>query len=85
MLRASLILRSRRTGLTEQKEGDQRDGTRQDSFLSELTDEAIGQLGRAATDTLTKMRGCTSGVVEMQPHFMDSDAAAAEFTGNRMN
>jgi hypothetical protein len=50
-----------------------------------LTDEAIGQLGRAATDTLTKMRGCTSSVGEMQPHFMDSAAAAAEFTGNRMN
>jgi len=25
-----------------------------------LTDEAIGQLGRAVTDTLTKMRGCAS-------------------------
>ena len=50
-----------------------------------LTDEAIGQLGRAATDTLTQMRGYTSSVGEMQPHVMDSAAAAAEFTGNRMN
>ena len=27
-----------------------------------LTDEAIGQLGRAVTDTLTQMRGCASKV-----------------------
>jgi hypothetical protein len=33
-----------------------------------LTDEAIGQLGRSVTDTLTKMRGCASNVGEMQPH-----------------
>jgi hypothetical protein len=32
-----------------------------------LTDEAIAQLGRAATDTLTQMRGCTSKVGQMQP------------------
>lgn len=32
-----------------------------------LTDEAIGQLGRAVTDTLTKMRGCASNVGQMQP------------------
>jgi len=32
-----------------------------------LTDEAIGQLGRAVTDTLTQMRGCTSKVGQMQP------------------
>ena len=33
-----------------------------------LTDEAIGQLGRAVTDTLTKMRGCASNVGQMQPY-----------------
>ena len=32
-----------------------------------LTDEAIGQLGRAVTDTLTQMRGCTSKVGQVQP------------------
>jgi len=32
-----------------------------------LTDEAIAQLGRAVTDTLTQMRGCTSKVGQMQP------------------
>ena len=32
-----------------------------------LTDEAIGQLGRAVTDTLTQMRGCASKVGQMQP------------------
>ena len=32
-----------------------------------LTDEAIGQLGRAVTDTLMQMRGCTSKVGQMQP------------------
>jgi len=32
-----------------------------------LTDEAIAQLGRAVTDTLTQMRGCTSKVSQMQP------------------
>ena len=32
-----------------------------------LTDEAIGQLGRAVTDTLTQMRGCASKVGQVQP------------------
>jgi hypothetical protein len=32
-----------------------------------LTDEAIGQLGRAVTDALTQMRGCASKVGQMQP------------------
>ena len=32
-----------------------------------LTDEAIAQLGRAVTDTLTQMRGCTSKVGQMPP------------------
>ena len=32
-----------------------------------LTDEAIAQLGRAVTDTLTQMRGCTSKVGQVQP------------------
>ena len=32
-----------------------------------LTDEAIAQLGRAVTDTLTQMRGCASKVGQMQP------------------
>jgi hypothetical protein len=37
-----------------------------------LTDEAIGQLGRAVTDTLTKMRGCASNVCQMQPYYSDN-------------
>ena len=41
-----------------------------------LTDEAIGQLGRSVTDTLTKMRGCASNVGEMQPHRTLGDNAA---------
>jgi hypothetical protein len=32
-----------------------------------LTDEAIGQLGRAVTNTLTQMRGCASKAGHMQP------------------
>ena len=32
-----------------------------------LTDEAIAQLGRAVTDTLTQMRGCASKAGHMQP------------------
>ena len=32
-----------------------------------LTDEAIGQLGRVVTDTLTQMRGCASKVGQVQP------------------
>ena len=32
-----------------------------------FTDEAIAQLGRAVTDTLTQMRGCTSKVGQMPP------------------
>ncbi|MGC1828103.1 MAG: hypothetical protein WA723_20905 [Pseudolabrys sp.] len=32
-----------------------------------LTDEAIGQLGRAVTDTLTQMRGCASKIGQVQP------------------
>ena len=32
-----------------------------------LTDEAIGQLGHAVTDTLTQMRGCASKAGHMQP------------------
>ena len=39
-----------------------------------FTDEAIGQLGRAVTDTLTKMRGCASKVGQMQPYFSDHAA-----------
>ena len=35
-----------------------------------LTDEAIGRLGRAATNTLTKMRGCTSNVGQIQPYLV---------------
>jgi hypothetical protein len=33
-----------------------------------LTDEAIGQLGRSVTDTLTNMRACGSRVGQMQIH-----------------
>ena len=32
-----------------------------------LTDEAIGQLGRSVSDTITKMRGCTPNVVQLKP------------------
>ena len=39
-----------------------------------LTDEAIAQLGRAVTDTLTQMRGCTSKVGQMQPA-LDAEGA----------
>ena len=42
-----------------------------------LTDEAIGQLGRSVTDTLTNLRGCTSRVGQMQPHGTLSDNATA--------
>ena len=45
-----------------------------------LTDEAIGQLGRAVTDTLTKMRRCTSDVGQMQRSLSDN---AAEFRDTR--
>jgi hypothetical protein len=33
-----------------------------------LTDEAIGQLGRAFSDTLTKLKGCGSNVGQMRPY-----------------
>jgi hypothetical protein len=33
-----------------------------------LTDEAIGQLGRSVTDTLTNIRACGSYVGQMQLH-----------------
>jgi hypothetical protein len=36
-----------------------------------LTDEAIGQLGRVVTETLTKMRGCTLNVGQTQPQLSD--------------
>ena len=39
-----------------------------------FTDEAIAQLGRAVTDTLTQMRGCTSKVGQMQPA-LDAEGA----------
>jgi hypothetical protein len=38
-----------------------------------LTDEAIGQLGRSFTDTLTNMREFSSNVGQMQPHRMCGD------------
>ena len=37
-----------------------------------LTDEAIGQLGRAVTDTLTKLKGCGSNVGQMRPYLSDN-------------
>ena len=46
-----------------------------------LTDEAIGQLGRAVTDTLTKMRGCTSKVDQMQLYLSDNVAETREIVG----
>ncbi len=36
-----------------------------------LTDEAIGQLGRAVTDTLTKLKGCDLKVVQTRPDVSD--------------
>ena len=43
-----------------------------------LTDEAIGRLGRAVTDTLTKMSGCASDVGHMQLHLGDNAAEAPD-------
>ena len=37
-----------------------------------LTDEAIGQLGRAVSDTLTKLKGCGSNVGQMRPYLCDN-------------
>lgn len=37
-----------------------------------VTDQAIGDLSRAVTETLTKMRGCTSNVGQMPPNLSDS-------------
>jgi hypothetical protein len=42
-----------------------------------LTDEAIGQLGRAVIDTLTKMRGCASNAGRMPPYLGDNAAEKA--------
>ncbi|MFZ1952162.1 MAG: hypothetical protein WB540_07185 [Pseudolabrys sp.] len=39
-----------------------------------LTDEAIGQLGRAVTDTLTKMRSCASNGSQIEPYLSDNAA-----------
>jgi hypothetical protein len=38
------------------------------SARSIITDEAIGQLGRTVTDTLMKLRDCSSGVGQTAPH-----------------
>ncbi len=46
-----------------------------------LTDEAIGRLGRAVTDTLTKMRGCASNVGQMQPYPSNNAAEARHIAG----
>ena len=46
-----------------------------------LTDEAIGQLGRAVTDTLTKMRGCASNVGQMRPYLSDNAAEIGDTVG----
>jgi hypothetical protein len=46
-----------------------------------LTDEAIGQLGRAVTDTLTKMRGCASNVGQMRPYLSDNAAEHRPIAG----
>ena len=48
-----------------------------------LTDEAIGQLGRAVTDTLTKMRGCASNVGQMQPYLSDNAAETRDTVGRQ--
>ena len=41
-----------------------------------LPDEAIAQLGRSVTETLTKVRGCASNVGQVQPHRTLGDNAA---------
>jgi hypothetical protein len=46
-----------------------------------LTDEAIGQLGRAVTDTLTKMRGCASNDGQMRPHLSHNAAETRNTVG----
>ena len=46
-----------------------------------LTDEAIRQLGRAVTDTLTKMRGCASNVGQLQPNLSDNVAETRDTFG----
>jgi hypothetical protein len=46
-----------------------------------LTDEAIRQLGRTVTDTLTKIRGCASNVGQMQPYVSDSAAETRDPVG----
>ena len=38
------------------------------SARSILTDEAIGQLGRTATDALMKLRDCSSSIGQLEPH-----------------
>ena len=38
------------------------------STRSILTDEAIAQLGRTATNALTKLRDCSSSVGQLEPH-----------------
>jgi hypothetical protein len=38
------------------------------SAKSILTDEAIGQFGRRVTDTLMKLRDCSSNVSQIPPH-----------------
>ena len=46
-----------------------------------LTDEAIGELSRAVTDTLTKMRGCASNVGQMQPYPSDNAPETRDTVG----
>jgi hypothetical protein len=46
-----------------------------------LTDEAIGQMGRAVTGTLTKMRGCASNAGQMQPYLSDNAAEIGDTVG----
>jgi hypothetical protein len=46
-----------------------------------LTDEAIGQLSRAVTDTLTKMRGCASNVGQMQSYPSDNAPETRDTVG----
>jgi hypothetical protein len=46
-----------------------------------LTDAAIGQMGRAVTDTLTAMRSCTSNAGQMQPYPVDNLAKTRDPVG----
>ena len=43
-----------------------------------LTDEAIGQLGRSVTDALMRLRNCSPGVGQMEPHLEQQDGRSQD-------